>query len=187
MSYDIFLFKPDDGESADDAFDRLFDESDAGPAALAHSDELKEKLAAALMAVNPRLERFEFDYSAAARAMKISEEEARAELCHIELNSPDGIQIQVDSDKATLTLPYHHQGAKARSVFKEVWQYLHVFQTEALYLAYDPQFGRPLDLSKDFDEALGTYTGVATAFESHIRNAGESIIGQRSKPWWKFW
>src|SRR5215470_17978738 len=101
MSYDIHLFKPDAGESADEAFERLFVESedldDEPPSS--GKEALKEKLANALIAANPLLERFQFDYAAVAKSLKTTEEQARLEWRHIELNGPEdgnGIQITIE-------------------------------------------------------------------------------------------
>jgi hypothetical protein len=191
MSYDIYLFKPDNGESADEAFERLFDESDdfsLSPAS-PQSEALKEKIAAALLTANPILERFQFDYAAVAKVLKTTEEEARIQWRHIELNGPEdgnGIQIEINDDKASITIPYWHEGFKAQSVFEEVWRYLEVFRTEADYLAYDPQLYRPLDLSDDRSEVVDRYSGVMSSIKAEITAAGATISGP-SKPWWKFW
>ena len=79
MSYDIYLFKPDDGESVEDAFERLFSEDEDGDESepSAEREVLKARLADALIAANPLLESFQFDYAAVAKSLKTTEEEAR--------------------------------------------------------------------------------------------------------------
>jgi hypothetical protein len=52
--------------------------------------EMKERITAALFKINPRLERFVFDYSKIADSPKISEEQARLRFSHIEMNPPEG-------------------------------------------------------------------------------------------------
>jgi hypothetical protein len=192
MSYDIYLFKPDSGEAAEEAFERLFDEDDddnRNPPS-PEGDALKERLTDRLSKANPLLERFQFDYIAIAKSLKTTEEEARLQWRNIELNSPEdgnGIQIQIEDDKASMTIPYWHKDDDAQRVFEEVWEYLDVFRTEADYLAYDPQLGRPLDLSNDLAEVIYRYTGVMSRFETEVNGPGQTGNTEQSKPWWKFW
>jgi len=192
MSYDIYLFKPDDGESVEDAFERLFSEDEDGDESepSAEREVLKARLADALIAANPLLESFQFDYAAVAKSLKTTEEEARRQWRHIELNGPEdgnGIQITIEDGKATVTVPYWHEGDDAKRVFEEIWKYLKVFQTEAGYLAFDPQLECPLDLSKDPDEMIQTYTGFVGTMNTKFVASNESSVSDKPQPWWKFW
>ena len=190
MSYDISLFKPNEGESVDDALDRLFDSDGSDQKAPSPEEEaIKERLAHALLAENPRLELTQFDYPAVANSSNTTKDDTRRKPRYFELNGADGngIQIEIADSKASISLPYWHKGRQARSVFEEVWKYLKVFETEAGYLAYDPQLGRPLDLNSDFAEVIEIYTGTIEAVESAIAASGEKTVARQPKPWWKFW
>jgi len=192
MSYDVHLFKPEGGESADEAFERLVVESEeVGEGSPSPEKEaLKEQLSDTLTKTNPLLERFHFDYAAVAKSLKTTEEKARLQWRHIELNGPEdgnGIQIIIEDDKASVSVPYWHQADEATRVFEEIWQYLNVFQSEAGYLAYDPQLERPLDLSKDLDEVVRRYSGVVRAVNTEIAATAQANTTDQPKPWWKFW
>ena len=104
-------------------------------------DEIKsarrQKLANLLVSLNPAFEVFKFPSTQ-------DEAEQSFSTGHIELSSPaggNGIQITLYDDSANLTIPYWHQRDKASSVFAEVWKYLQVIQTEAVYKVFDPPDG----------------------------------------------
>ena len=127
-----------------------------------------------------------FDYAAVAKSLKTTEEEARRQFRHIELNTPEdgnGIQITIEDDSATITVPYWHQGEGATDAFDEIRRYARVFETEAGYIAYDPQLEKQLDLSNDLAEMTDAYTDVSSDLESIVAAVGE----RPTKPWWKFW
>ena len=60
----------------------------------------------AWFAYNPRLDRFSFDYKKIAEQMGITEDQARTQFSHVELNPPAGedliIQLTVHSDRIHL-------------------------------------------------------------------------------------
>lgn len=187
MSYDIYLFKPRDGESVDEAYERVVDEAeeeDKGPPD-AEKEALKERLAKALVDANPELERFVFDYAAVAKSLKTTEEDALRQFRHIELNGPEdgnGIQIMIEDDSATITVPYWHEGDEASDAFDEIRRYAKVFEDEAGYIAYDPQLEKQIDFSNDLAGMTTAYTDVSSQLESIV-----SAIEEKPKPWWKFW
>jgi len=193
MSYDLYFFKPLDGESVDEAYERLFDESgEVGEGPITPDKEsLKERLASALISSGSGLEKFQFDYASLAKSLKLSEEEARRQWRHIEINSPEdgnGIQITIEDDSASIAIPYWHQGSDARAAFEEIWGYAKVLEKEAGYVAYDPQLERPIDISSDLDEVIETYTNVSGSVESIVSgDVAESVLPEKPKPWWKFW
>ena len=184
MSYDIYLFKPRDGESIEDAYERVIEGEDGGPTP--DTEALKERLAGALIGYGTGLERFEFDYALIAESYEMTEEDAQTEFRHIELNSPEGgsgVQITIEDESATILIPYWHQADAARGVFDEVLQYLKVFEREAAYVAYDPQLEKPLDPSTDLAEAIAVYSGVTET----IPFTSSEADPEDRKPWWKFW
>lgn len=143
---------------------------------------LKRRVADALIARNPRLEIFQFDYEAVAKSRKITVEQARLQFRHLELNGTqegvNGIQITLFDDEASVTVPFWHDGEKASDTFREIWGYLEIVCQETGYLAYDPQIDRVFDASAGFGDALACYTGVVCQKNATSRT--------KKKPWWRF-
>src|SRR5262249_42183909 len=104
MSYDLYCYRPASGipdvreaQSIVEAINAAEEAGDSPPA----SSDLRERIAIALIEHNPRLERFDFDYTKIAESQKISEDEARLRYQHAELNPPEGdlaIQLTVSHD-----------------------------------------------------------------------------------------
>ena len=185
MSYDFRLFKIKAGE---DPHITAHADSDGFPSLPAdqQKEALKRRVADALIARNPRLEIFQFDYEAVAKSQKITVEEARLKFRHLELNDlkegANGIQIILFDDEASVTVPFWHEGDMAAKTFKEIWSYLEIISREAGYLIYDPQSDRIFDTSAGFEDALDYYAGV-------VRHKQGNTSGSRpaKKPWWRFW
>jgi hypothetical protein len=155
------------------------------PEAVGAPDPLKEarkrRIADRLRAITPQFEPFKLDYQRIAVSQGISEEEARRRFRHIELDGPkngSGVHITLFDDTAVLTVPYWHEGLGANKVFKEVWQYLLIFEKEG-FQPYDPQLGRLLNLDVEFENVLRNYVSVTGRFLP-------STAAPR-KPWWKIW
>jgi hypothetical protein len=188
VSYDIALFRPLDGETAEDAFARLIafaPHDDPNPGSIvAVAEEAKQKLADALLQHMPSLRQFVFDYGRIAALEHVDQSEARRRWRHIELNEDDfGLQIILHDENAFAALPYWHEGEKADAAFRALWGCLQVLQIEAEYCIYDPQLGRILDLTShsDFSEVLRGYGSTRHAAERAI------LDGPSKRPWWKFW
>jgi lipase chaperone LimK len=143
-------------------------------------------VADALIASNPELKVFQFDYAAVAKSQKISEEQARIKFRHLELNGPEencnGIQITLFDDEAAVTVPFWHEGEKAADTFREIWRYLEIISREAGYLIYDPQIDRVIEASASFNDALACYSGAMPQIHKTLPSSGAE-----RKPWWKFW
>ncbi len=184
MSYDFRLFKRKAGE---DPLVTAHADSDGLPTTPPdpQKEALKRRVADALIARNPRLEIFQFDYDAVAKARKITVEQARLQYRHFELNGPregaNGIQITLFDDEASVTVPFWHKGDKAADTFREIWSYLEIISREASYLIYDPQTDRVFDTSAGFDEALARYTGVVSQIQQK-----PPVSRTAKKPWWRF-
>ena len=104
----------------------------------------KSAIVAALIQYNPRLERFQFDYSKIAESLKITEDEARSRYQHVELNPPESdlaIQLTVDDNHVFISIPYWYQGSKTDEVFSQCSEYLRVIRRTAGFFTYDPQTG----------------------------------------------
>ena len=207
MSYDIRLFQPRPGEDPlVTARREAGADTEASPPDPAR-EALKERIAAALQAANPRLERFAFDYAAIARSRGISEEaarpsgrpsvpRARRDARHIELNGPEdsnGIQIEIHDDEAYVTVPYWHDGAAAEAAFDEIWGYARIIQRETGYAAYDPQLDALLDLREGTAAALRVYANTRALGTPERPEGRAAVFGQspvaapRRARWWEFW
>jgi hypothetical protein len=185
MSYDFRLFKR---RADEDPLVTARADSDSLPTTppVPQKEALKRRVADALIAHNPKLEVFQFDYGAVSKSQKISVEEARLKFRHLELNGPEkdcnGIQITLFDDEASVTVPFWHEGDKAADTFREIWSYLEIISREAGYLIYDPQVDRVIDPSAGFDEVLACYAGAMRQIHQTLP-AG----GTERRPWWKLW
>ena len=189
MSYDLHLFRSSAGadleRSATASYEAVEDDMNPGPVN-PKLEERKQRIAAALMAENPLLQPFVFDYSEIAQLEQTSTEEARRRWRHIELNGPDddnGLQITLHDETASLTVPYWHRDGSAAAVWQENWQCLRVLEREGGFRTYDPQLERVLDLAADMGRVCEMY-GQGVAFTGSV--AGEGGAAPR-RPWWKFW
>ena len=150
------------------------------------SPQVKEKLAAALITHNPRLERFSFDYSKIAESLRITEPEARARYTHIELNPAEGdlaVQLTVYGDHVDIAIPYWYIGADADRVFSQISEYLRIIRRTAGFFVYDPQTGIAFDPEQSVFQDHLEYDKVVKDLPNIAALAGKT----RTKPWWKFW
>ena len=150
MSYDLYCYRSSSNvpnvKEAQDVIESLNADEEAGRNSAAPS-EIKERVVAALMQHNPRLERFQFDYRAIAEADNIPEAEARTKYRHVELNPPEGdlaIQLVVYDDHVFVTIPYWY-GRDTDRVFSSILGYLHSVRKTAEYFVYDPQTDKAFD------------------------------------------
>lgn len=86
VSYDLYAISVRPGDDPANAFEVLM-AADEDEATSWTDDQVvrAEQLAASLQALNPRLERFVFDYAEIAKNLGVTEAEARARWRHIEL------------------------------------------------------------------------------------------------------
>src|SRR5262245_32061824 len=189
MGYHVYLLQPTAWEDPLATVRvKLNVESEAinpGPPT-AEAEVRKQRLARALIAENPELEPFEFEYGEIARFDGISEEEARVRYRHVELNGPEkgnGIQITLYDDNASITIPYWHQPDAARLVFGEVWGYLRVLRESGGFFVYDPQLDRVVDLDVDVSDVIRECGRVVAKIPEIIEQGKR----ESKRPWWKFW
>jgi hypothetical protein len=188
LSYDLYLLRVPAGEDPLEAAEAIFnqDVEEINPGMPEPQKEAaKRELAEQLQLISPSLEAFQFDYSEIAKSLKISEQEARTEYRHLELNAPDdgnGIQITLYDDTASLTIPYWHEGEKASEVWREAWRCLECLERHGGLSTYDPQLDRMLSLASDLDEVRKEYAVGVGATDAAMRE-----LGKESKPWWKIW
>jgi hypothetical protein len=191
MSYQIYLVQKKGADalaSARALSENASDEINPGPV-VPEKEARKKRIADALLAVNSKLEPFNFDFAEIAEFHGISEEESRVRYRHVELDGPangNGIQITLHDNSACVTVPYWHaDNGAARAVFAEIWRYLRIFRRFGC-AAYDPQLDRILDLARDREAALATYVAL-TLHMPEIAREKISSEKQAKKPWWKFW
>ncbi|SRR6266436_1126137 len=80
-----------------------------------------------------------------------------------------GIQISIFDTEIAVTVPYWHQGKKARLVWEEIWRYLTLIEAETGYHTVDPQVGLVLDLSSDLPAVLSAYAEAMSAMRRTSR------------------
>lgn len=181
MSYDLQFFAPRPGVAVRDIVD-----DDDGPAQGKRNPTIeakKRKLVDALVAHDKRLELLEPDFDAIARLHKMPLDEAYERIRHLELadmtKESSGIQIVLFDDRASLTIPYWHNGDAARRVLGQVWGLIEIICRDTGYEVFDPQLDRVIDVNA-FDDVLRSYAGTTQRMEALIGRAPK-------KPWWKFW
>lgn len=173
MSYDISVFKRENGATAAELADR--DEA-ARPAFT--PDELK-RLASATQAVLPQ-----FAYDA-------DEQENLYEFT----NKDSGLKIEMLASGIGFALPYWHDGADARAVFTTINAALSAMSNTMPIVVYDPQQAREINPALGLsDSEINYYTKTTTHVQEIMANpspaGSEHAAFEREaarRPWWKFW
>ena len=139
-------------------------------------EQVKQRLATALMAKHPSLELSKRDYAKIAKARSIDEAEARRRFRNLEVNEKRwNIQINLFDDTAGISLAFVGDGEESRNALRVVWDCLQVLESEGGFSTYDPQAGKVLNLESDFDTVFKYYAG-----DVNLKRNPEK---QR---WWKF-
>jgi hypothetical protein len=188
MSYDLYCYRsvsgvPDVGEAQAivEAINAAEEAGDSKPT----FSQTRERITAALIEHNPRLEQFKFDYTKIAESQKLSEDEARLRYQHAELNPPEGdlaIQLTVHDDHVFISIPYWYRGAEANQVFLQCSDYLRVIRRTAGFFAYDPQTDIAFDPENTELRDHQRYEEVVRELPKIATEASKA-----KKPWWKFW
>lgn len=161
MSYDLYALPIGEDDDPADVLAAVMDfaPDDEGDRWTAEAKARAEATAKALIALNPQLEPYTFDFAAIAEFEKITEAEARERNQRIELNGPEGgspVQIELESDHASISCPYWYSGDEARAKIGEMLSYLATIESTTGWRAYDPQLGRMIDLG-DLDDMVSIY------------------------------
>ena len=185
MSYDLYSYRPSTTTpSTEEALATISSEEDS---VFRDDDEArttKEKIATALVELNPKLERFIIDFEQVCKSQNISMDEARTRLNHIELNPPDGdlaVQLTVQWDHVCLTFPYWYSGVERDAVFGLALEYLRVIRRNEGFFAYDPQTDMAFDPDKVQVLDHSAYSRIVENLPAIIAQ------GEAKRPWWKFW
>lgn len=191
MSYDIYCFRPSSTTpSLEEAQAIIESEEELEQTEDESAKETKQRIVDALVQHNPRLQRFEFDYAKIAKSRKISEQQAREQWKHVDLNPPEGdpaIQITVFGDHVSISIPYWYSGPEADHVFGQIMDYLRVIKRTAGFRAFDPQNDRVFDPES---EGLGeheSYEKIVRDLPAIAAQASKETSLKRNRPWWKFW
>jgi hypothetical protein len=161
MSYDLYALPIGPDDEPEDVLAAVMDfaEDDEGDRWTDAAKARADATAKALIALNPLLEPYAFDYAAIAEFEKITEAAARERYQHIELNGPEGgspVQIELESDHASISVPYWYSGDDAREKLGEMLSYLATIESQTGWRAYDPQLSRMIDVG-DLDEMVSMY------------------------------
>lgn len=162
MSYDLYLFRKDEGDPAA-AYERLeeVEERDPTPA----EQEQLRGLAADLQAADPDLDISE---SGEGFCLQLGYENERPVV--IDIYGIDG---------GSITMSWSYGADDAEPALAAVDRYLPVFDRHG-YVAYDPQLERTYDASRDRNDAAQVHRGV----QDHVFGQLDASAGDH-RPWWK--
>lgn len=187
MSYDIYSYRPSSERPNIEEAQAIMDAEEADNSRDdPEAREITRTIATAFRTFNPRLEEFIFDYSEIAKFGKISEQAARAQYNHIELNPPEGdlaIQVEIHWDHVSYGIPYWYTGTKAEQVFAQLLNYLKLAKETVGFFAYDPQADRAFDPTQTVMLDSSQYSQMSKRLPEIV---AQQQVASR-KPWWKFW
>jgi hypothetical protein len=171
MGYDLHLFRPPPGAELRAAGEHSFQYEGDGPAT-PESEARKQRLAAALVAHDPRLRVLPPD-DGWPRDSPIPPP--------LELHATDGsgIHVCLFDRTAAVELPY----ARGEAVWKQARGYVRVLEEAGGFRTWDPQTGDIFD------------TGPALPSTSHTEYQRGSVLAagiqrqadESRRPWWKLW
>ena len=141
MSYDISLFRKLEGKTVQESAAEVL-ESDVNSLDPVSFSEQRKNLSERLMEENP--------------SFKKNSSDTFTEFTDIET----GIQIDIDPNQVSVSVPYWHNDAEAKQVFADVLRYLEIIQKETGYSIYDPQTEREIQLNGDVGQFLNTYSST---------------------------
>jgi hypothetical protein len=187
MSYDIYCYRPTRASpNVKDADVALDSEQEEGRVETREAADRKQRIVAALVQQNSRLEPFQLDYEKIAEFEDCSIEDAKARWNHIELNPPEGdiaIQLTVHGGYVHISIPYWYEGERADRMFSELSAYLRVIKKTAGFFAYDPQTHTAFDPDVCAFENRAKYERIVKMLPGIVADS----MGRNKKPWWRFW
>ena len=127
-------------------------------------EEMKQRLAAALIARHPTIDLYKRDYSGIAKARGIDEAEARRLFRTVELNEKEmSFQILLFDDGAGASFSFVGRSRECAHALRVMWDCLEVLESEGGFSTYDTQIDKVLDLKTDFEVVLKHVCGVEIA------------------------
>ncbi|MCB9832841.1 MAG: hypothetical protein H6807_10225 [Planctomycetes bacterium] len=187
MSYDLTLLPPEHCASPEQI--QSYIEAEASSPTSAQRARM-DALAASIQRAVPGLDRFAPDFQETARLRGTSVEEARANERFVELDKvSDGLQIVLQPDQVSVTLPYWHDRATLEELWPEIETVLEILVREGGFRIYDPQLDRLVDDPATIrDQAIASYGHTMKMLESLGDRAPRSSTSRPgTRPWWKFW
>lgn len=174
MSYDLHCYRTRLKEPTIDEVEELIEDEDYEKQEKYDkwSNGIKQHIINSLLEVNDELEVYQ------------PNEDTMGDDSFIELITPEGdlpSQIMIMDNYVTIMVPYGYSRKEARSIFKNVDEYIKSICKVINGVVYDPQTEKifdPLTISASH-EALQTYEKVVN--QLYNPPAG------KEKKWWKFW
>lgn len=145
MSYDLRLCLPEEGRSKEEIATADVEES---PDVSADSKRRRRRLAEALVS---SISQFSADEDGS--------DDSGIELAAFFNGVP--LQILIGADEVGMNVPYGSSANAARDALAAMFRCATIVEREGGFFTYDPQLGRVLDLSRDFDNVLDSYGRVS--------------------------
>jgi hypothetical protein len=162
MSYDLDGFPLPPGRTAQEFIEsgdrEALADDDSNPTP--EQRAAMERTAAALMEIDPSVERFEDDEA-------------------IELTG-EAIQVSLFAREAGITIPYWFEGDEADAVLARAHAYARVIADTLGYTIFDPQTGEVVDTAAPDSTAARAAYGDGVAMT-------QEIARDTQRPWWKIW
>jgi hypothetical protein len=158
MSYDVSLFLPEEGRSRVEI--ATSDSMETSEGGFSGDAQRLQCLAAALLAAMPGLVRTDAASAEYSECEDAPDGEGVDDSRIIELTAlEDGtrLQITITDREIGISIPYGRGPDYARKALAAMWRCAEIVEGEGGYFTYDPQAGRVLDLSQDFEFILATY------------------------------
>ena len=164
MSYDLYMFSPEPDAGPMDTLERI-EEREEAAAPDPVIAERNQRIADALIVMNPNYAKSEIKFDVIAEQDGISVEEARAKHRYIELSDEDGLQITLSDYQASITFPYW-ESLDPKILAEKIAKASTVIAEETAWQLYDPQLERFIDPARDAD-AFAEAFGVGV---SHVKS-----------------
>jgi hypothetical protein len=184
VSYDFYLFNIPAGVAPAEAYKQRFEQQETKTVAKKISvdnqdtstvriEQLKLRLAEALILKCPSLKLYERDYARLAKSRSIDESEARRRYRNLDLTDSElGLQVSLFDDTVAIAIPFWRaDNEKAEKTLRAAWEYLEILESAGGFTTYDPQAGRILKLDSDFSAILKAYRGLLDTVDRALRNS----------------
>jgi hypothetical protein len=164
MSYDLVAFRVPPGMTAEEAYESGAADEDEGLAApTADERAAMERLADALMELDPEAERAD-------------------DRLFIEIDA-EPIQLLLHAREAQITMPYWFSGPEADAVMDRAFAYARVLSEVGGYAVYDPQTEQVVEAGADRADASRVYSGTSARLDELVTDDQRP----QREPWWRLW